>query len=80
MNVVHHTETKSQETCLELLEVLMMLAVLVLSVCCVNKQPEWLGGTELDNVVIISTRERLATLSRAQYEWRMVKQRSEYDS
>lgn len=50
----------------------MMLAELVVPVRCVNAQPGWLRGTELDNVVI-KPRERLAMRSQTHYAWRIVK-------
>lgn len=53
----------------------MMLAELVVLVRCVNAQPGWLRGTELDNVVI-KPRERLATWSQTHYAWRFVKMRN----
>lgn len=52
--------------------VLMMLAELVVPVHCVNAQPGWLRGTELDNVVI-KPRERLAMRSQTHYAWGIVK-------
>lgn len=50
----------------------MMLAELVVPVRCVNAQPGWLRGTELDNVVI-KPRERLAMRSQTHYAWGIVK-------